>query len=601
MATAKNSRLLEENSITKLLGAGSFGAVLQVVNRLDKSTYAIKVTLASDGDAEREVQNLVKVPYHKNLVRYHTCWKDSLSAAALKAVHAKIGQNSSGVQFTVPPGKSALDIICIQMELCGRDLRSCLASSRLPDDQKAMNTFIQLVKGVEHIHKYGIIHRDLKPENIFTSFSDPKIIKIGDLGIATSHSTSFSLTHTQATGTRLYFAPEQEGQRYGKSVDIYALGIIFLELLHPSAQPSHNNGSFDKLINLVMELKFKRQLPSLVGSKWPVAAGVILSMTEVDSDRRSTPSEIYSAFLEAPPDSSAKPKSSDSSNSSVQSYTVHYGVSCKGCGNPDIHGVRYKCIICSDYNLCQSCEARTGLHPETHNFVKIKTSTSTSPPSTSKVTDGFSKISLGADKNVNKKISVNFQNSATDTPYHSNTAASYTGTGCYNCGGDLVGQFTITGNRKWHHQCFVCCVCGTQLREQGHYCKDEKYYCLLDYLDRFAKRCTGCGKVCDKQHATADGVAWHYECFVCCKCGVQLPTYRKKDGKYYCVPHYHEAFSPRCAGCGKVCDQRYTTVKGATWHHECFVCCKCGVQLRTHYNKDGKFYCVSDYQKYFQS
>lgn len=46
----------------------------------------------------------------------------------------------------------------------------------------------------------------------------------------------------------------------------------------------------------------------------------------------------------------------------------HPGVTCDGCNGP-IHGIRYKCLVCSDYDLCAGCEAK-GKHVD-HNMVTI--------------------------------------------------------------------------------------------------------------------------------------------------------------------------------------------------------------------------------------
>jgi next-to-BRCA1 protein 1 len=48
----------------------------------------------------------------------------------------------------------------------------------------------------------------------------------------------------------------------------------------------------------------------------------------------------------------------------------HPGVVCDGCGN-GISGIRYKCNNCPDFDLCQTCEAKGGVHDASHVFLKI--------------------------------------------------------------------------------------------------------------------------------------------------------------------------------------------------------------------------------------
>merc|ERR1711944_67526 len=51
-----------------------------------------------------------------------------------------------------------------------------------------------------------------------------------------------------------------------------------------------------------------------------------------------------------------------------RSAQVHPGVTCDGCEGP-VHGPRYKCLTCPDYDLCGSCEAR-GLHVK-HKMIRL--------------------------------------------------------------------------------------------------------------------------------------------------------------------------------------------------------------------------------------
>lgn len=50
---------------------------------------------------------------------------------------------------------------------------------------------------------------------------------------------------------------------------------------------------------------------------------------------------------------------------------VHRGVQCNSCNEHPIRGIRYRCLNCADYDLCEQCEALP-IHPKTHLFYKIR-------------------------------------------------------------------------------------------------------------------------------------------------------------------------------------------------------------------------------------
>jgi serine/threonine protein kinase len=81
-----------------------------------------------------------------------------------------------------------------------------------------------MAKALSHIHNKGIIHRDLKPANIF--INNCYKVKIGDFGLAAEKKMT-----KDKVGTFLYQSPEQlENKPYNEKVDIYALGLILLEM-----------------------------------------------------------------------------------------------------------------------------------------------------------------------------------------------------------------------------------------------------------------------------------------------------------------------------------------------------------------------------------
>ncbi|MDY0165163.1 MAG: serine/threonine-protein kinase [Thermoguttaceae bacterium] len=88
--------------------------------------------------------------------------------------------------------------------------------------------FHGIAAAVAYLHDRGIVHRDLKPGNIFSSEG---VVKVGDYGLSKFISCSRRSGHTESVGTVHYMAPEVANGRYGKEIDVYALGIILYEML----------------------------------------------------------------------------------------------------------------------------------------------------------------------------------------------------------------------------------------------------------------------------------------------------------------------------------------------------------------------------------
>ncbi|BFZ01589.1 hypothetical protein BsWGS_04628 [Bradybaena similaris] len=161
----------------------------------------------------------------------------------------------------------------IQMQLyCKETLKDWLSNNTLNRDRHTiLDIFDQIVCAVDYVHSQGLMHRDLKPSNIF--FTADGIVKVGDFGLATEvivqqHEESEPVysslgKHTAEVGTTLYMSPEQIARKpYDLKVDIFSLGLIFLELWVPFSTDMERIRTLQDAKRHILPSRFRRELPA---------------------------------------------------------------------------------------------------------------------------------------------------------------------------------------------------------------------------------------------------------------------------------------------------------------------------------------------------
>jgi len=148
-------------------------------------------------------------------------------------------------------------VLMLVMEyVSGPSLAAFISRNAPVASSQALPLFRQIADAVRHAHDGGVLHRDLKPSNILlTPEGRPKIT---DFGLARIVAEDVRLTSThERAGTTAYMAPEQiRGlRRVGRQTDLFALGLVFFEVLTGRLPYSLSGGSFE-IQQRILEAEF---------------------------------------------------------------------------------------------------------------------------------------------------------------------------------------------------------------------------------------------------------------------------------------------------------------------------------------------------------
>jgi paxillin len=183
---------------------------------------------------------------------------------------------------------------------------------------------------------------------------------------------------------------------------------------------------------------------------------------------------------------------------------------------------------------------------------------------------------------------------------------------CASCALGIEGKIVSAAGERFHPECFTCYQCGELLECVAFYPEPEKarserlqrhadqlagqrvsgrsecvsddgdpslrFYCHLDFHEKFSPRCRNCKTPIEGKVIVACGGEWHEGHFFCAECGDPFdPTipFVEKNGYAWCVPCHTRRFSGKCAGCRKPVTDMVINALGKEWHEACF-CCRVG-------------------------
>ncbi|KAM6894689.1 cyclin-dependent kinase-like 2 [Lycodopsis pacificus] len=275
-----------------LVGEGSYGTVLKCRHRESGRLVAIKKFVDSDDDktvkkiALREIE-LLRQLRHDNLVNLLEVWKRRRRWYLV-------------------------------FEFVERTLLDDLEQNPSGLDLKTSRRYLyQILRALAFCHQQNIIHRDIKPENIL--ISQGGVVKMCDFGFArTMAAPAEGGVYTDYVATRWYRAPELlvGDTKYGKPVDVWAVGCLLLEML--TGQPLFPGDSdLDQIYHIVRcfgnltahhqelfcrnpvfsgvtlpeysaRVRLEQRFPTIA----PAAQDLALSCLQMDPERRAQCSEL---------------------------------------------------------------------------------------------------------------------------------------------------------------------------------------------------------------------------------------------------------------------------------------------------------------------
>ena len=220
-----------------LIGRGSHGSVWRASRTVGGYTARAAVKVIDIPRDQDDVSALASMGMDDGAIRAYL--EDTANSLLREVAAMERLKGAPGVvavedyQLVRDPGDDMHWALYIRMELL-ESLQAIIRREGAPGPEEAARIGADLCRGLAFCHAEGVVHRDVKPANVFRSrFGE---YKLGDFGIAARLDDATRSTMSFA-GSPAYMAPEVSGGHYGRSVDVYSLGLMLYRWLNGGRPP----------------------------------------------------------------------------------------------------------------------------------------------------------------------------------------------------------------------------------------------------------------------------------------------------------------------------------------------------------------------------
>jgi serine/threonine protein kinase len=215
------------------IGKGSFGRVIEVLEKTTKTKYAMKIINKDSKkfykyNTVKDEVNILKNLSHPNIIKYY----DFQESVTKLYIIMELAEGESLFEWINNHYRNNKNYI--------------IDNEQTIDESKIYIIIKQLLSAINYLHSHNICHRDIKPQNILLSKKgEINNIKLIDFGLSVNNFQNIG--ENKICGTWAYMSPEMLfNHKYYKPIDLWAVGIIMYELLNNGEHPFYKFGMTKK-------------------------------------------------------------------------------------------------------------------------------------------------------------------------------------------------------------------------------------------------------------------------------------------------------------------------------------------------------------------